>query len=392
MHKSPITIVGAGIPGLSLAINMARKGLAVTLLEQQDLASISPDDQETRTAALMGRSISWLKACDVWDDIKSQCAPMEALAITNTQDTPQATHIFQSKEIGLKVFGYNCPLGIIRYALLQKARKTKGVALIDSVDIESIEWTQANAIIRCRHVKKPIITPLVIGADGRNSIVRQHAGIDVIEHPYNQAAITAIINHTLPHHNQSHEFHRQGGPLTCVPMPGNQSSLVWVMDKQHAEDVMHYPKQDFEQYLKDQSQAHLGDVTLQTGLSTFPLCRMRAKSITAHRCALIAEAAHTISPIGAQGLNLSIRDAESLLKSIMQARKNGLDIGAQSSLLPYNKQAVCDIQPRVMAVDALHRSVASPDVIIQNLRSKSLTFVTKQPILRRLLMRAGLAA
>ena len=154
--------------------------------------------------------------------------------------------------------------------------------------------------------------PLVVAADGRRSLCREAAGIAIDERDYPQVALTVCLKHTRPHRDTSTEFHTPSGPFTLVPLPGLRSSLVWVLDPAQADRVKDFSDEELGLEIERASHSILGKITVEPGRGQFPLSVATAKHFGANRIALVGEAAHVIPPIGAQGLNLGLRDAASI--------------------------------------------------------------------------------
>lgn len=389
MDKKPVVIVGAGIPGASLAIHLANAGVRIILLDRATRAAMRPTGLETRTAAIMGQGVEWLRQCDAFNPNKY--TKMCGLQISDCTQQPVIPRLFHAKEIGQDCFGYNCDIATLREALITRAAKHKHITLMLGQTIEDIAWVQSHVTISLAGGRKPVETPLIIAADGRQSLVRKKSGIGYKETPYTQQAITAVLSHDNAHGYTSREYHYAGGPMTFVPFNGHHSSLVWVMNASDVAAKIEKPKQNIAAMLEQKSQGDYHNIQILSDLETTPLGCVKADQITTHRCALIAEAAHAISPIGAQGLNMSLRDAQALYDTIMQARKNGLDIGRESALAPYNKQYKTDITPRVFAIDHFHQNVTTDHPAAHHIRRGMLKIISSQPMIRRFLMRQGLA-
>ncbi|MGB0720577.1 MAG: FAD-dependent monooxygenase, partial [Bdellovibrionales bacterium] len=236
-----------------------------------------------------------------------------------------------------------------------------------------------------------INSPLLIGADGRHSRVRECAEIGVTRRDYDQSAITCLINHSDSHNDVSTEFHRPAGPLALVPLPGNQSTVVWVESRARAEEIMGLNEQGFVAALQAQTHDILGAITLEAGPQSYPLCAMKAKALTAPRIALVAEAAHAMSPITAQGLNLSLRDVAALAEEITDAARVGQDIGSKTVLGRYESRRRFDVGTRSLGVDAINRIVSHDIAPLKALRRGALKTLTRIAPLKSAAMRIGLA-
>ena len=389
--QTDILIIGGGIAGLSLAILLGGIGINVCLVEPYPPAPLKKTRPDARTIALMQSSLNVIRAAGVWEAVAPFAAALKTMRIIddNAPGRGKIDAAFDSCEIGLEQYGFNIPNSILRAALYEAASKSKTITLHHEA-FKGYEVDSAH--ITASFDKGPEIKArLIIGADGRNSPVRTQAGIECHKHEYNQTAITCLINHSQSHNGAATEFHRPSGPLAFVPMPGNQSSVVWVETPERAADILHLKKEDFIQTLQDLSQNILGGITLEHGPQSWPLCTIKAQSLTAPRMALMAEAAHVMSPITAQGLNLSLRDVAALAETITDAMRLGLDPGAQAILSQYAKRRRIDVGTRVFGVDRMNRIVSTDMSIVTDLRRAGLKTVEKIPPLKRLAMRQGLA-
>jgi 2-octaprenyl-6-methoxyphenol hydroxylase len=231
---------------------------------------------------------------------------------------------------------------------------------------------------------------LVVGADGRGSLSRAEAGIEARTSPYPQAAVATRFRHARPHDNISSEFHRPAGPLTTVPLTGLESSLVWVETPDEAQRLMAVDDDAFTLELDHRLMGLLGPVTAVGRRASFPLTRLAADRMGARRIALVGEAAHVIPPIGAQGLNLGLRDVATLVELVGHARATGADIGGDALLDAYDRERRGDVTARATMVDTLNRSLISDFLPLHMVRGAGLHALKALPWLRRLVMREGL--
>lgn len=386
-RQADILISGGGIPGLTLAILLADLGLDITLLEPFPPESIKKTKPSGRTVALMDSSLNIIKATGVWDAVKLLSNPLETMRIIDDsafkQDEIEAP--FEAVDAGLEQFGFNIPNNHLRATLFEKAKQNKNITILK----QKLERLNANGEATLEN-DKTIKATLVVGADGRNSAVREQSGIGINKQEYGQSAITCLINHSKSHKNVSTEFHRPGGPLAFVPLPGNQSSVVWVEKTARAEEIIRLKKGEFEQALEKKSKNILGGLTLEAGPEMWPLVSLQSTSLIAPRVALIAETAHVMSPITAQGLNLSLRDVGALAETIADAGRLGLDYGSQTILKKYEKRRRLDITTRVMGVDGMNRLVSQEVEALKRIRRTGLKAVNKIPTLKRQAMHHGL--
>jgi 2-octaprenyl-6-methoxyphenol hydroxylase len=204
-------------------------------------------------------------------------------------------------------------------------------------------------------------------------------------------AIARNFKHTEPHHNESNEFHRPHGPFTTVPLPGQNSSLVWVEAPDEAKRLLGLSDTDIAREIEKRLQGALGAISDVGPRAAFPLSGMKVDKFAASRIALVGDAAHVIPPIGAQGLNLGFRDAAALAECIGMALEAGTDPGGPDVINAYNEARRGDVASRTMAVDLLNRSLISGFLPVQVARGLGLHLLSGVGPFRRLFMREGLA-
>lgn len=387
--KTKALIIGGGMAGLSLGLLLAKAGLPCVLVDTDKVQPLAEAVPSGRTVALMAPSLNVIKACGVWEAVLPASAPLKAMRLIDDNETPATSLTFDAQEAGLEAFGYNIPNDILRAALVEAAQQEDNLTYIAPARLQNYQ-------VAAHHVEATldndtiIKADVIIGCDGRKSVVRTDANIDAKMHDYAQMAITCLIDHAKEHHNISTEHHRPGGPFTFVPMPGKQSSVVWVEKSEDAKRIMALSRQDFEQALQDRSKGLLGKISLSGHPACWPLMLLSAERITAPRVAIAAEAAHVLSPIGAQGLNLSLRDIAALAETLIDAARLGEDIGAELVLQRYARRRSLDLETRVRGVDLYNRAVANDMSVIGALRRFGLLSLDKFPALKTLAMHQGL--
>jgi 2-octaprenyl-6-methoxyphenol hydroxylase len=203
-------------------------------------------------------------------------------------------------------------------------------------------------------------------------------------------ALTYIVKHSRPHHDISTEFHTEHGPFTIVPLFGDRSSIVCVVSPREAEHLAELSGTALDAEIERRCHSILGKVEVEPGHGAFPLMVATAERAAAHRVALVGEAAHVFPPIGAQGLNLGLRDAVTVAEVVGEVPLGG-DLGAQTVTGEYERRRRADVGGRILAVDLLNRSLLSDLLPVQGLRGLGLYALDRVGILRRALMREGVA-
>jgi len=229
---------------------------------------------------------------------------------------------FSSEEIGLEAFGYNINNRTLSSALEARAAELSGLTRFDD-EAQTVSPDEAEIVIRMAGGTS-LTARLVVGADGRHSLCRDAAGIAVKRRDLKQSALTFNISHSRPHKNISTEFHTTQGPCVFVPLPGNRCSVVWVASPKEAERLMALSDDELSDAAEKQSHSILGGIRIEPGRHLFPLAIEQPAKIARHRVALIGEAAHVVPPIGAQGLNMGLRDAADIADIVRMAEAASL--------------------------------------------------------------------
>jgi 2-octaprenyl-6-methoxyphenol hydroxylase len=347
-------VVGAGASGALAALALAREGLRVAM------AGPPTPAPPGRTVALFDPAKQALTALGVWEALEGQTAPLRVMRIVDdTGSLFRAPPVdFRSSEIGLDAFGDNIALGPLTEALDAGARAAGVTTFAEMVDDPRFDAETAS-------VRRPdgsrIHSRLVVAADGRGSPLRRAAGVAARVSPYGQDAITCVFVHTAPHDDASTEFHTRGGPFTLVPMPPSadgrpRSSLVWLTREAEADRLAALDDPAFSRAAEKQSHSLLGRLTLEGRRGRFPMATLSVSSLVARRLALVGEAAHVFPPIGAQGLNLGVRDAAHLAEACGEAWARGEDVGGERTLQRYSALRRSDVSSRTAGVDLLNRA------------------------------------
>lgn len=385
-----VAVVGAGPAGMAAALALAHVGARVALIGPPP-PKVHAARPETRTAALLTSSVDFLKRLGVWEALLPHAAPLKAIRIIDaSRSLLRSPDIaFEARELGLDAFGYNVANTVLNEALYARAQ----AAISDVIPANVEKIVIGDRLVEIAPDDGSRTTArLIAGADGRRSVCREAAGIDTNEWRYDQGAIAASFRHTAPHEGVSTELHRERGSVTSVPTPDPLvSSLIWVGTTEEIETLAACDDTQFAGLLQERLGDALGGVTAVGPRASFPVAGLTAKKLAANRTALIGEAAHILPPIGAQGLNLGLRDAAALADCVAGALRQGHDPGGHAVLETYVRARQLDVMSRTVGVDLLNRSLLTGLIPVQAARGVFLAGLNAFTPLRKLVMRVGLA-
>ena len=400
MIKKPITtdifISGGGIAGLTAAAAFGAAGFSVIITDpMQPITDRASQGADLRTTAFLQPAREFLISAGLWDHLAPFATPLQIMRIIDAggvDPTPRITRDFDAADISDLPFGWNLSNWLLRREIVAQLTKLHNVDFQTDVGFASL-LTRTNEARVTLTDGTHINAKLVIGADGRNSPVRQAAGINVKTTRYGQKAITFAVTHDAPHNNVSTEIHRSGGPFTLVPLPNHDgmpcSAVVWMEDGPEANRLAALPEPEFNAQATLRSAGTYGTLSLASRRMTWPIISQIAARMTGERVALIAEAAHVVPPIGAQGLNMSLSDVACLLNL---AKDSSHTLGSTEMLAKYHRKRDHDIRLRVTGVGMLNRASQAKNPLLRDLRAKGIEALYGMEPLRKTLMKLGLGA
>jgi 2-octaprenyl-6-methoxyphenol hydroxylase len=394
-----VVVIGGGPAGLAAAIALAEAGSRTALIARRLPYG------DNRTTALLGGSVDFLARLDVWRRCEADAAALTTMRLVDdTGRLIRAPEVrFSSQEIGLDAFGYNIENRVLMAALETRAAEFGALDRLDD-EAETVVSDEAHALVGTRQGRQ-LSTDLIVGADGRRSLCRGAAGIEVRRRALDQAALTFNVGHSRPHRSISTEFHTIHGPVVFVPLPGDRSSVVWVTTPGEAQRLMALNDDDLSGLAERQSHSILGRIRLEPGRHLFPLAIEQPRRVAKNRIVLVGEAAHVLPPIGAQGLNMGLRDAADIADIVRDALSSRsdpgstlvdpgsthVDLGSAQILSRFERARRSDIASRTFVIDMANRSLLSDLVPVQSVRALGLHLIGAVGPLRRLVMREGLA-
>jgi 2-octaprenyl-6-methoxyphenol hydroxylase len=374
-----VAVVGPGPAGAMAALHLARQGFSVALIGP------AAPRRDSRTVALMEASWRLMEDLGVTPALQAEASPLAMMRLVDDTGSlfRRPPTEFRAAEVGLDQFGWNIDAGRLTDALLAAVDGDPAIMRVDS-SVEAVSLSGDAALLTLAD-GQTLAGRLVVGADGRKSRVREAAGIEARSWSYPQSAITTVVAQTRPHRDISTEFHTRSGPCTTVPMQGRRSAIVWMVPPDEGERLIALDDAGLARAIETRTHSILGQLRIDGPRGLTPMGGLSVERFTGPRAALIGEAAHAFPPIGAQGLNLSVRDVMALARHLDHA-----DPGATEGLAKYESDRAGDVRSRTMAVDALNRSLLADMVGLDFARGFGLLALESIGPLRRFVMRQGL--
>lgn len=389
-----ILISGGGIAGLTAAAAFGTAGFKVICVDPTPpVTDGAAQGADLRSTAMLQPARVLLERAGLWDTLTPFAAPLQVMRIIDAggaEAEPRVTREFDASEISDAPFGWNFPNWLLRREILARLAQLENVDFRAGISTTQL-FTRTNTAKVTLSDGTRVQTQLVIAADGRTSPMRAASGIGIHTQRYGQKALVFAVTHPIPHENVSTEIHRTGGPFTLVPLPDHNglpcSAVVWMDDGRLAQERLEMDASAFEEAASLRSCHHFGPLTLVSHRQAWPIITQHAERLSAERVALIAEAAHVMPPIGAQGLNMSLNDIATLL-DLAQERPEGL--GDAAMLEAYHKARYGDITLRVRGIDLLNRASQASSTLARDARAAGLNALYGAPPVRKMLMQMGL--
>ena len=388
-----IMISGGGVAGLTAAAAFGTAGFSVLIVDPAPPITNELDKgSDLRTTAFLQPAQQFLAEAGIWNRLEAAASSLQVMRIIEGHGDAPEIRDFNAADISDRPFGWNIPNWVLRREMMARLEELETVTFRTGIGFESMLSRTSEARVRLTDGTK-IVAKLVIAADGRDSPVRHSRGIGAKRETFGQHALTFAVSHREPHNDVSTEIHQSGGPFTLVPLPDKEgthrSSVVWMTQTEHAQHLLALDTEEFEARATARSLEHLGRLSLVSPRGSWPIISQIADRLTAERTALVAEAAHVVPPIGAQGLNMSLKDLSCLLELATASRN---DPGAPEVLDAYSRARTPDIRLRVSGVSLLNRTSIAGHPVLQAMRGAGISALHDIAPVRRSVMALGLGA
>ena len=390
-----VVIAGGGLTGPTLALALARAGWSVAIADAEPLETRLAPEFDGPASAISAANWRQWRALGVADGLEPQAQPIAKIVVTDgPAPGPSATApIPVFLEFGSSDLDANPgePMGRMvenrhiraAFAAALKTAKVKTFAPAQVTAVE-IEGPVGRVVLADG---KMLEAPLVVGSDGRKSIVRQAAGIRTYGWTYAQSGVVATVELERDHEGVAHEYFLPGGPFAILPLTGKRASLVWSENSRRATALVDCSEEAFHAHLERRFGSFLGRPRLVGRRMMFPLSLQMAERMVSPRVALVGDAAHAVHPIAGQGLNLGLKDVAALAEVLVDARRLGEDYGSELVLERYARWRRFDAAGLAVATDVFTRLFSNDHPALRLVRGAGIAAINRAQPLKRLFVR-----
>ncbi len=394
MTDVDIVISGGGVAGLTAAAVFGSAGFSVLCVDPAPpITARDAEGADLRSTAFLQPARTLLEEAGLWARLADHAAPLEIMRIVDAGGdlaAPRSVHDFEASELSDAPFGWNLPNWLLRREMTAHLDSLPAVEFRPGTGTAGLLTREAEARVRLSD-GSAVRTRLVIAADGRGSPIREAAGITTRVTRYGQKALAFAVTHPIPHGNMSTEIHRSGGPFTLVPLPDYKgmpsSAVIWMEHGPEALRLATLEQDAFETEMSERSCHLFGPLTLTSRRTVWPIISQVAARMSGERVALVAEAAHVVPPIGAQGLNMSLGDMRVLRDLAVAAPER---LGDAAMLDAYHRKRHGEVRARVAGIDLLNRVSMAGAQPLRDARAMGLNAIHAIAPVRKALMQLGL--
>jgi 2-octaprenyl-6-methoxyphenol hydroxylase len=373
--KYDVVVIGAGPVGAALALNLSQKGLGVAIVEKCSRHDLLTDTHDIRAYALSHATIEYLKGLNVWAALEPSSEPIQKIAIASGESPNEV--VFKPPAVH-SAMGAIIPAYRVRHVFLTKIIEDSAIDLYDDVNISNLDNPLEGFAKVSLSSGQVLESLLIVGADGRSSVVRDLVGLRPVNHDYNQKSLITVVEHTESHQGIAYEKFYASGPFATLPMLNNQSGIVWIGDSAEIDSIYSLEENLFKGLLQDRYNS-VGEITHVSERVTYPLQLTFLNHLYYNRVVVVGDAAHAIHPLAGQSLNLGFRDVMMLSEAIVSSNQVGIDIGQGTVLDQYQRSRRFDTLELITTTHGLNSLFSNSNSLLKTIRKLGLSVFAKVP-------------
>ncbi len=393
ISKTPydVIIVGGGIVGLALALLLAKSNKRIAIVDKKGCVSdFKLAQYDVRVSAITPASVKLFRQLELWSEMVAlRVSPFTQMEVWDGDGRGRIA--FDASSVGENALGYIVENKLMLHVLWQRVLASAQIEVVTGVELERLQRHEDKAIIDLHAGDRILSAPLVIGADGAQSWLRQAANIAINARDYQHHALVCTVTTEKPHHQTARQAFMPQGPLAFLPLEeSNVCSIVWSSAPGHIESLMQLSDAAFAVALAEAFQYQLGAILEVGPRATFPLTMRHVKQYVQPGLALVGDAAHTIHPLAGQGLNLGLADAALLAQLIMEDYAHKHDYVKYSTLRRYERARKADNMTMLAAMDGFKQLFGNDIPLLKWLRQRGLNVTDRLPFIKDLILQKAM--
>ena len=389
MHEShyDLVIVGGGLIGASLACALRNRPLRVALVDAVAIERLEAPSFDSRSVVLSFGSRRIFSALDLWPAFSRNACPIRTIHVSNRGSMGFAR--IKSEDYRVDALGYVVENRVLGAVLVNALQGAENIHLLSNARLTGVQRFagKTELDVDFNGVPRRISASLVAAADGQHSLVRKAVGVESDIDEYQQTAIVANVETSLPHQNVAYERFTQTGPLAMLPLTQNRVSMVWMVAPGQAPSLLALEEMEFAARLQETFGRRLGLINRVGQRASYPLALVRTRERVVPGVVFIGNAAQSLHPVAGQGFNLGLRDVAALAEVLVHALDNKMDPGSRAVLKNYDQWRTADTRAMVTITDTLARLFVNPFGPVSILRNLGLIAVDILPFVKGKLAR-----
>jgi 2-octaprenyl-6-methoxyphenol hydroxylase len=387
--KFDVVVAGGSYAGLAFVRGLVQAlgpGVRIAIVDRSRGPAAGQADG--RAFAIWAGAKAVLESLGVWRAIASEAEPMTSIEISDSalQDGVRATRLtYDATTPDGAPAAYMVPATALGAALYQSIAEAPSITWFAPAEAESLTLGDFAAEVRLRD-QRTISAALCVAADGRNSKLREAAGIKTVGWTYDQTGIVAAVQFSEPHGGVAIQHFLPGGPFAILPLKDNRACITWSAEAGEAARVMALDDAGFLAELDRRIGGRFGSIELVGQRQSWPLNVKLPRRLIARRLALIGDAAHGVHPIAGQGVNLALRDAAALIEVLADAARLGLDLGDGTHLERYQRWRRFDSMMSATAYDGLNRLFGVDNMVLRAGRGAALGMLDRMGSIKQMII------
>lgn len=384
-------VVGGGIVGLTMALLLAESDKRIAIIDKKGcLANFKLEQYDLRVSAITPSSVKLFEQLAVWPEMVSlRVSPFTQMEVWDGDGRGRIA--FDASSVGENALGYIVENNVMLQVLWQRALASAQIEVLRGVELEWLQRHEGNAIIELQAKESVFSAPLIIGADGAQSWLRQAANMAINTRDYQHHALVCTVTTEKPHHKTARQAFMPQGPLAFLPLEAsNTCSIVWSSAPTHIQSLMQLSDEAFALALAEAFQYQLGTILEVGPRATFPLTMRHAKQYVQPGLVLIGDAAHTVHPLAGQGLNLGLADAALLAQLLMKDYAHKHEHVKYSTLRRYERARKADNMTMLAAMDGFKQLFGNDIPLLKWLRQRGLNVTDRLPFIKDLILQKAM--